>query len=247
MRIQRLVVLFFVLLLALLISLCPLSYTASGHAHFNLYDHGILQYDHPDTIIPSGYTDSSGDVIVYSVYTVETPDGLIRLGFPTGAIDSERELVITQESSEAWPSPPDGYSWASTCFSVNGVGTLDKDVGIRVRYSDDDLTAADGSPYLLVLARYDETESEWVVLDTTTDASNETLKCMTEAFSKVAVLVKEPAEGALGIPLGLSVIFGLAIGLTGAIAIAIVLDRKLGGRKTPIVPDPAEERPSPSD
>jgi len=191
-----------------------------------------------EVVNPSGYADpSTGVVIVYSVHSVQTPDGVIVLEIPADALTSPTEITITEASGQelvaSVPPPPSGFSLADTCFTFEGVDSLEESAKFIVRYSDADLAAADGSPYPLRLARYDEGDGKWTVLTTKRDATNESLRAATDGLGKFAVVVKKPAKMIPGLSRGQSVIIGLIVGVAGIVAIGIVLDRKVFKRKQP--------------
>lgn len=136
---------------------------------------------------------------------------------------SEIEVIISREDVSDAPSTPSGFEFGATCFSIEGITALAKEVTITVNYSDEDGAAAGGDPELLTLSRYDEDAGEWAVLPTTVDTVAQTLTVTTDRFSKWMVMVEEaPAEPAEQPPFRLPWIW-VVIVVAGVPVIGIVL------------------------
>lgn len=124
--------------------------------------------------------------------TVEALDGMVIIQLPVGAVSSETEIVIRGHPSSDAPSAPSGFKLGDTCFSIEGITVLAKEVTITVTYSDKDVAAAGGDPNLLSLARYDEDTRKWVFLPTMVDTTIRTLTVTTNELSLWALLAEEP-------------------------------------------------------
>lgn len=206
-----------------------------------LYCPGTAMADsstYTEEIIPSGYIDpSTGVETVYSVYSVQTPEGNLSLELPKGAVISKTQITITQAPLESLidsvPPPPSGLRFASTSFSIEGIETLEEKSKLFVRYSEEDLAASEGSPHLLVLARYDEGKEEWTTDFTKSVEPTHNLVVSTDELGLWAVMVEEPADVFPVLSRGVSVVVGLVVGLGGAVAVGILLDRKVFRGKQP--------------
>jgi hypothetical protein len=216
------------LCLLLSASIChPLPATAQGNS------------THTEQLVPSG------DEFVYTVYTVQTPDGTITVELPSEAITAPTNITITQGPLEDLPPAPSGLSFANTTFAIEGLDDLEEEAVVTVKYSEEDLQAADDSPYLLVLSYYDEANHEWVTLQTTQAPDGKSLKALTNGLGQWAVMVEEPHEGVAGLSVGSAILLGLLVAIVGAVAIGIVVDRKAfprGDSDAP-VPPPTDGAP----
>jgi hypothetical protein len=74
------------------------------------------------------------------------------------------------------------------------ISTLAEDMAIIVRYSDEDVAAAEGNPRHLALAYYDEAVGQWKILDTIVDINDETLSATASHLSRWMVLAKNPPD-----------------------------------------------------
>lgn len=121
---------------------------------------------------------------------LSTADNRISIDFPQGSVLSEVEISLRSYAPEQLPVLPAGYKAATTCFRVDGLsGLLAKEASITVNYTDADLKKADGDAINLRLARWDESDNKWTVLDTTLDKANKSLIAHTNRFSIWAIMV----------------------------------------------------------
>jgi hypothetical protein len=147
--------------------------------------------------------------------TVATADGSITIVLPAGAVTTQAELIIREQSCEDTPAPPSGFKAVGNCFSIEMTQALLPDVMVTivVKYSDADVEVAGGDPNLLRLAYYDEEGEDWVVLDTTVDIANKTLTAQTDHFSIWTILAKTKGGG---LPAWVWVVIGL-----GAVVVVV--------------------------
>jgi hypothetical protein len=128
---------------------------------------------------------------------IETIDGQVAIEFPSGIVTDTAKLTINQVSASSLPLPPDGCEAGDTGLVINMVDAdgvlvsiLAEDMTIIVRYSDEDVTAARGTPRHLTLAYYDEAIGQWKILDTVVDINDGTLSTTADHLSQWMVLVK---------------------------------------------------------
>ena len=168
--------------------------------------------------------------------TVQTEDGQISAGFPSGAVTGPTTVTIKQIPPSSAVQGPRGYvaglsyftnqgiRVGSTCFSIeardadgNAIVTLAEPVTITVKYTDEDLAAAGGHPNDLVLAYYDEAAREWKIIETTANAGDTTLSTVTTHLSIWAVLAKSPSASQ-----GLALWVWTVIGIAAALGLGIL-------------------------
>ncbi len=134
---------------------------------------------------PAKMTISAG-----SAAALQTPDGAIAISFPQGALISEAEISLRYYPLQQIPAAPAGFNLATTVFRVDGLtGLLAKEAGITVKVSQADLDKAGGDASRLRLARWDETDNRWTVLETKVDKQAMTLSTNTNRLSIWAVMV----------------------------------------------------------
>jgi hypothetical protein len=120
-----------------------------------------------------------------------TVNNLISIDFPQGAVLSEVEVSLRSYSLDQLPLAPVGYKVAMTCFRVDGLsGLLAKEATVTVKYTNADLEKAGGDAAKLKLARWDETDSKWTILDTSVDKGDKSLTTHTNRFSIWAIMVE---------------------------------------------------------
>ncbi len=128
---------------------------------------------------------------------LETPDGRISISFPQGSVTADVEVAIRTYPHSQLPEPPQDSQLGATCFRVDGMpGLLAKEATLTVKYSADDLALADGDASRLRLARWDEAQRQWSVLDTEVDSEAMTLTSYTNQLGLCTVMVTPPAEPA---------------------------------------------------
>jgi hypothetical protein len=165
------------------------------------------------------FQQTSVKVIPESPVILEVPEGTIRISFPQGAVLAET-IVTVKPYIGTLLNLPAGVKAGTTTFSVDGLsGFLGKDAIVTVKYSKDDLNAADGDASKLVLGRYDRGEARWTVLPTTVDKNAMSLSTSTNRFSTWVVMAAPPGAGSTaaggskpGIGLDTSIVF-VALGL----------------------------------
>ena len=123
---------------------------------------------------------------------LKTDDERILIEFPQGAILGETRVSLRIYESEQLPIVPTGYSLTTTCFRIDGLtGLLVKPAKVKVKYSAEDLETAGGDPSRFVFARWDESLSQWTMLKTNVDASNQSLSTKTNRFSLWSIMIKQ--------------------------------------------------------
>ena len=130
-----------------------------------------------------------------SAAVLETADKAISINFPKGAVTGQVDVSLRSYPAAQLPSPPTGYTAATTCFRVDGLtGLLAQQATVTVRYTGADLDKAKGDVSRLTLARWDEATNKWSVLKTKADTSAMTLTTQTDRFSIWAVMVAPLAK-----------------------------------------------------
>jgi len=121
--------------------------------------------------------------------TLASSDGRITIGFPAGAVISDATVTLKPIAISQLPTIPADAKAGGTCFLVDGLtGLLSKDAAISVKYSSTDLDAANGDASKLVLARYDQSDGKWTLLQTSVNKDTTTLSATTNRFSTWAVM-----------------------------------------------------------
>jgi len=95
-------------------------------------------------------------------------------------------------------------------------------VTITVRYSDEDLTAAGGSPENLVLAHYNEATGKWNTHETAVNSVDRTLSATATHLGTWTILAKSPQDGLaswIGIVIGIATVLGVGVVLVKSIAV----------------------------
>ncbi len=129
-----------------------------------------------------------------SAAVLQTPDGAISISFPKGAVISQVEISLRSYPLEQLPSAPADFDLATTCFRIDGLtGLLLKEATVTVKYTPADLDKAEGDASRLRLARWDEADNQWSVLNTTVNKEATTLTTNTNQLSIWAVMVAAQA------------------------------------------------------
>lgn len=130
-----------------------------------------------------------------SASILRTEDGRFSISFPQGAVFSQVEISLESYPVETLKAPPSGYQLTSTSFKVDGLsGLLAREATVTVKYTPDDLNKAEGDVTRLRLARWNELESQWMVLETKPDREEMTISASTNQFSIWAIMVAPPAK-----------------------------------------------------
>jgi len=147
--------------------------------------------------------------------SAETSDGQVSTEFPSGAVSGPAMVTIEMETAASLPDVPEAFMIGDTCFVIvaldedgNEIVTLSQPSTITVKYSGEDLAAADGDPRRLVLAFWDEAAGEWKALKTSVNTADMTLSASTGHLSTWVVLAKT-ASASNGLPLWSWVVIGL--------------------------------------
>lgn len=121
---------------------------------------------------------------------LNTDDGRISIAFPQGSVLADAQISLRSNPPDQLPAAPVNHALGTTSFRVDGLtGLLLKPAAVKVKYSSADLAKAEGDPARLVLARWDEANSQWTVLKTSRDYNTQTLNTETNQFSLWAVLI----------------------------------------------------------
>jgi len=130
-----------------------------------------------------------------SASILQTEDGRISISFPQGAVFSQLEISLRSYPLEQLATPPPDYHLATTAFRVDGLpGLLAKEATVTVKYTAADLDKAKGEASRLKLARWDEAEGQWTVLETYLDREAMTISATTNQLGIWAVMVAPPAK-----------------------------------------------------
>jgi hypothetical protein len=136
--------------------------------------------------------------------TLATPGGEVTILFPQGSVISVAQMTVKPPPG-ALPPPPAGATPGSTSLSIEGItGLLSKDATVTVRYIDDDLKAAGGTPSRLAIARWDADRGQWTLLPTAVDTGQRTLTATTNRLGTFQVMGSEqppaPPQGRIPWP-----------------------------------------------
>jgi P pilus assembly chaperone PapD len=134
---------------------------------------------------------STASMIIPSTASIlKTSDDKISISFPKGAVTGQATVSLQSYPIEKLNSPPTGFQLAAICFRIDGLtGLLAKEATVKVQYSPADLEKAGGDASRLKLARWDEGDNQWSILNTTVDRNNMTLTATTNRFSIWSVMV----------------------------------------------------------
>jgi hypothetical protein len=131
---------------------------------------------------------------------LRVPEGTVSISFPQGAVLGETTVSVVPVTGPL-PALPAGAKAGTTAFSVFGLsGLLTKDATVTVRYAAGDLAAAGGDAKKLALARYDQGDVGWTLLQTTADTNAKTLTTTTNRFSTWAVVAVQGGVAARPAP-----------------------------------------------
>jgi len=122
------------------------------------------------------------------------------------------------------PSATEDITIGSSTFVVEGLaGLLAKPATVRVKYSEDDLRAAQGDAGSLKLARFDAGGNTWNVLSTTRDG--DTLVARSDRMGTWAVVSAQGGAG-IGIDANMLMILGGIIAVVVILLVAFMLKKK---------------------
>jgi len=135
-----------------------------------------------------------------------TGDGRISIAFPAGAVTETAVVRLNNYLPGQLPPLPEGYTAAAICFRVTGLpGLLAREAALKVKYDELDLANAGENTSRLKIARWDEAERRWTVLNTAVDKSNMVLTAKTDRFSVWAVVITPPSKPILPLILGIPI------------------------------------------
>lgn len=128
--------------------------------------------------------------------TLETDDGRIYIMFPKGSVTSQVTVSVRNYYLEQLPEAPSGFEIATTCFRIDGLsGLLAQEATLTVQYAAADLERAGGDASRLRLARWDEADQKWSVLETKVDKEAGTLTTNTNQLSLHTIMIGPPSSG----------------------------------------------------
>jgi len=143
-----------------------------------------------------------------------SPDGRYSVTFPAGSVLSNVEVTLRPLQLTMVPTGTETIELGSSTFVVEGLsGLLARPATVRVKYSEDDLSAANGDANSLKLARFDAGGNAWTILSTSRDG--ETLVIQSDRMGTWAVAAA-PGVGGTGIDTNMMI-------LGGIIAVIIIL------------------------
>ena len=136
-----------------------------------------------------------------AVSTLTTADSRITVTIPSGAPKAPGWLMYTPRTSAQAPTPlPAGLKFGSAIFDLTGIdhtGTVSAStsfhspITILVKYTDADVTAAEGNPARLVIYKYDDVLNAWTPLTTSFNSATKTVQAGASRVSFFA-LVGQP-------------------------------------------------------
>jgi hypothetical protein len=184
-----------------------------------LDEKSIINYEVKKAYIPP-FKETSITVMPQSEAVLSSPDGIVTIHFPQGAVLDETKITVSPVSSAQLPNAPSGAKLGVTGLLIEGLsGLLSKDATITLKYNADDLAIASGDASKLSLARYDKTVNAWTLMPTTVNQTARTLTTTTNRMSIWAVMVSEGA-----IPVGTKTP-GFTVGIAmGALALLVIVN-----------------------
>ena len=124
------------------------------------------------------------------ISNLQSTDGSISISFPAGAAAIPVNLALNNYTTAQLPVAPTGFTLTGNCFQVNGLtGLLAKNATVTVKYTEDDLSKANGKANLLVLMRWNAGTNQWVVDATKVNTKTSTLSANDNAMGIWAVAV----------------------------------------------------------
>jgi hypothetical protein len=145
------------------------------------------------------FQESSADLVPEREAILATPGGEVTIRFPRGSVISPVHVTVKPPMGTL-PEAPVPAKAGTTALTLEGItGLLTMDATVVVKYTDDDLKAADGDPSRLSLARWDADKSRWTLLPTTVDQGERTLTAGTNRLGIMEVL-GSPPPGAAATP-----------------------------------------------
>jgi hypothetical protein len=156
-----------------------------------------------------------------SAATLATQDGRISIAFPQGSVTSQVQVSLQSYPPTQLPTPQSGIELGTTSFRVDGLtGLLLKKATVTVKYSSADLDEAGGDAAKLKLARWDEAQNEWSVLQTKLDKGAMALSTSTNQLSIWAVVVGGTGSSS---PFGAINLWLIIGGAAGIVIIALLV------------------------
>jgi hypothetical protein len=160
-----------------------------------------------------------------------TSDNSKMVSFLPGSVFDAVKVSMRPVAIDQIPTVPANAMLGETIFSLDGLsGLLSKDAIIIIKYSEQDLQTSGGNPQKLVIARYDNLETQWIFMPTGLDTTAGTLTTTTNRLSIWAVMAMEgevPRPGETAAPATTTTKtpgFTLGIAL-GALAVLFVVNR----------------------
>jgi hypothetical protein len=126
--------------------------------------------------------------------TLKTEDGRISISFPQGSVTGQVEVSVRSYPWAQLPQLPPELQLGSMCFRVDGLtGLLVEKATMTVKYTATDLDKAEGDASRLRLARWDEAQNEWSVLETKVDKETMILSTNTNRLGIWAIVIDSAA------------------------------------------------------
>jgi hypothetical protein len=145
------------------------------------------------------FQESSADLVPEREAILATPGGEVTVRFPRGSVISPVHVTVKPPMGTL-PEAPVPAKAGTTALTLEGItGLLTMDATVVVKYTADDLKAAEGDPSRLSLARWDADKSRWTLLPTTVDQGERTLTAGTNRLGIMEVL-GSPPPGAAATP-----------------------------------------------
>ena len=153
---------------------------------------------------------------------LQTPDEIISIVFPKGAVTEAVDIILRDYPLLQLPPLPPEYAPTGICFRVDGIsGLLLQEATITVKFTDEELSKAGTDTGRLKLAYWNEGTSEWTLIKTKADKDEMTLTATTNHFSIWTVMV-EPVKS-----IDMTIIAGaVALFIFAAIGGLLVLIKK---------------------
>lgn len=144
---------------------------------------------------------SQQGIVAGTASTMTYAGGMVTVDVPaTAPVEAGTLSYVPMAAEDAPASAPAGTAFASTLFELSVLDansdpivdySLGASITISVKYTDDDLQAADGNPGRLILQKYDTVLQAWTALNTAFDPATGTVRAQSSRLGFFALIGQE--------------------------------------------------------